>query len=66
MLSELRPIDYALNQLSVNISLGILLGLPIAALFKRFLMCYIYNGQSEQENKNLIAKPKVLLQKNNE
>ena len=35
MLSELRPIDYALNQLSVNISLGILLGLPIAALFKK-------------------------------
>jgi len=35
MLSELRPIDYALNQLTLNISLGILLGLPIAALLKK-------------------------------
>lgn len=35
MLSDLRPIDYALNQLTVNISLGIFLGLPIAALLKK-------------------------------
>ena len=35
MLTELRPIDYALNQLTVNISLGIALGLPIAALLRR-------------------------------
>jgi hypothetical protein len=34
-LSEMRPIDYALNILSFNIITGIFLGLPIAALMQR-------------------------------
>ena len=34
-LSEMRPIDFALNMLSVNIMMGFLLGLPIAALMQR-------------------------------
>lgn len=34
-MSDMRPIDYALNMLSVNISAGLLLGLPIAALMQR-------------------------------
>ena len=32
---EVRPIDFALHGLSTNIMLGILLGLPIAALMRR-------------------------------
>ena len=36
-LASLRPIDYALNMLTVNISLGFLLGLPTAALMQRKL-----------------------------
>ena len=35
MLGEMRPIDYALNVLTVNITIGILLGLPVAALMRR-------------------------------
>ena len=35
MMGQMRPIDYALNVLTVNIALGIILGLPIAALMKR-------------------------------
>ena len=35
MMAEMRPIDYALNVLTLNILLGIVLGLPIAALMKR-------------------------------
>jgi len=34
-LAEMRPIDYALNVLTVNITLGIVLGLPIAALTRK-------------------------------
>ena len=34
-LSEMRPIDYALNMLFFNIITGIFLGLPIAALMQR-------------------------------
>ncbi len=34
-MSQLRPIDYALNVLTMNIFVGIILGLPIAALMKR-------------------------------
>ena len=34
-LASLRPIDYALNMLTINISLGFLLGLPIAAVMQR-------------------------------
>ena len=34
-LAQMRPIDYALNMLTVNITTGFLLGLPIAALMKR-------------------------------
>ena len=34
-LASLRPIDYALNILTINISLGFLLGLPIAAVMQR-------------------------------
>ena len=34
-MGELRPIDYALNVLTVNILLGIVVGLPIGALMKR-------------------------------
>ena len=35
MMEQLRPIDYALNVLTVNIMAGIVLGLPIAALMRR-------------------------------
>ena len=35
MMGELRPIDYALNVLTMNIMAGIVLGLPIAAIIKR-------------------------------
>ena len=34
-LGEMRPIDYALNVLTVNITLGILLGLPVAAMLRK-------------------------------
>ena len=34
-MGQLRPIDYALNVLTVNIMVGIVLGLPIAALMQR-------------------------------
>ena len=33
--SEMRPIDNALNMLTINISMGFLLGLPIAAVMRR-------------------------------
>lgn len=35
MLSEMRPIDYALNVLTLNISAGLIVGWPIAAFLKR-------------------------------
>jgi len=35
MLTAMRPIDYALNLLSLNISAGLLLGVPIALLMQR-------------------------------
>ena len=35
MMGELRPIDYALNVLTANIMVGVVLGLPIAALMRR-------------------------------
>ena len=35
MMGQLRPIDYALNMLTVNIMAGAVLGLPIAAIMKR-------------------------------
>ena len=35
MLSELRPIDYALNVLTMAIVTGIILGLPVAAMVKK-------------------------------
>ena len=34
-LAEMRPIDYAVNMLSFNITIGLVLGLPIAAVMKR-------------------------------
>ena len=34
-LSELRPIDYALNMLTLNISAGFVLGIPFAAALQR-------------------------------
>lgn len=34
-MGQMRPIDYALNVLTVNIMAGIVLGLPIAALMQR-------------------------------
>ena len=34
-MATMRPIDYALNMLTMNISVGIVLGLPIAALMQR-------------------------------
>ena len=34
-MAEMRPIDYALNVLTMNITIGIVLGLPIAALLQR-------------------------------
>ena len=33
----MRPIDYAVNMLSVNITIGLLLALPIAAVMQRKL-----------------------------
>ena len=41
-LNEMRPIDFALNMLTVNIIMGFFLGLPIAALTQRV--------KSEQSN----------------
>lgn len=35
LMGETRPIDYALNYLTLNIMLGMVLGLPIAAVTKR-------------------------------
>lgn len=35
-LAQMRPIDYALNILTMNIMVGAVLGLPIAALIKKF------------------------------
>jgi len=35
MMGQMRPIDYALNVLTVNIVMGIILGLPIAAFMQR-------------------------------
>ena len=35
MMGQLRPIDYALNMLTANIMVGVVLGLPIAALMRR-------------------------------
>lgn len=35
LLEQMRPIDYALNMLSMDIMVGILLGLPIALLLKK-------------------------------
>jgi hypothetical protein len=35
MLSELRPIDYALNVLTMAIVTGVILGLPVAAMVKK-------------------------------
>ena len=34
-LADMRPIDYALNMLTINITTGFLLGLPIAAFMQR-------------------------------
>lgn len=34
-LAKMRPIDYALNMLTVNIMSGVVLGLPIAAIMQR-------------------------------
>ena len=34
-LAALRPIDYAVNMLSINITIGLVLGLPIAAVMQR-------------------------------
>jgi hypothetical protein len=34
-LGQMRPIDYALNILTMNIMIGAVLGLPIAALIKK-------------------------------
>ena len=36
-LAEMRPIDYAVNMLSVNITIGLLFALPIAAVMQRKL-----------------------------
>jgi hypothetical protein len=33
--SKMRPIDYVLNVLTVNVFIGILVGLPIGALKRR-------------------------------
>ena len=37
-LAEMRPIDFALNMLTINIMTGCLLGVPIAALMQRKLV----------------------------
>lgn len=35
LMEQMRPIDYALNVLTMNISIGIILGLPIAAILQK-------------------------------
>ena len=35
MMGQMRPIDYALNVLTMNIMIGILAGAPIAMLMQR-------------------------------
>jgi len=35
MLGQMRPIDLSLNMLTTNIMLGMLLGLPIAAMIRK-------------------------------
>ena len=35
LMGQMRPIDYALNVLTMNVLIGIVLGLPIAALMQR-------------------------------
>ena len=35
IMTKTRPIDYAVNYLTLNIMLGMVLGLPIAALTKK-------------------------------
>ena len=35
LMGQMRPIDYAINVLTVNILMGIVMGLPIAALMQR-------------------------------
>jgi hypothetical protein len=34
-MSTIRPIDYALNMLTINISLGLVLGIPISMIMQR-------------------------------
>jgi len=34
-MASIRPIDYALNMLTVNISLGFILGVPISLVMQR-------------------------------
>ena len=48
MMRQMRPIDYALNVLTMNISLGIVLGMPIAALMQRRLPPKLGEWGSEQ------------------
>jgi hypothetical protein len=40
-----RPIDYALNMLTINISLGFILGIPISLLKQRTVL------NQQQDNK---------------
>ena len=47
MMEQMRPIDYALNVLTMNILLGIFLGLPIAALTRRDVAAN--GGQDNQQ-----------------
>lgn len=35
MMADMRPIDYALNVLTMNISIGIVIGMPIAAFIQK-------------------------------
>ncbi len=47
MMAKMRPIDYALNILTVNISIGIVMGLPIAALMQRSVAHAQQNNQQQ-------------------
>jgi len=44
-MAQMRPIDYALNMLTINITTGFVLGFPIAALMQRKVV------KSQIENK---------------
>ena len=43
-MAQIRPIDYALDMLTVNITLGFILGVPISLIMQRTVL------KNEEEN----------------